>query len=443
MHNESDKHEHDHSHAPSESHGHSHNHDHNHGHSHGHSHPHSHAHDHGHGHHDHDHDHDHDHAHSHSHDGGHDHHHHDHSHVHGPGRGGSIKRAVVTCVTAGLVGLVAWSACFFVDQTEYVYVLEFGRPVRLCVEPGLGFKLPYQSVRRLDRRLQMYSPPGSTMLTRDRPQIGQAAGDARSRASLGGPPLSVDWYVCWRIPTAKANADFKKGVLRFVLSVGSIPAAQDRLRERIDSMLKARVGEMSLAEFVSLDPKDIGLDRLMRELTEQIRRDALDQFGIEIVDVRIKRFNHPEAVKPAIFEMIRAERQGVAKKYRDEGKSEADKIRSLADTERAEILAKAAADAERIRGEGEAQAMRIANAAHSQDPEFYQFLKTLETYRAILNEKTTIVLSSESNLLRLLTDGHPAATSTKPPAKQSAPAANGAGPASSGPPGGGNTEGKP
>jgi membrane protease subunit HflC len=350
---------------------------------------------------------------------------------------------IVACVLLGVVGLLGYSVCFFVDQTEYVYVLEFGKPVRLCVEPGLGFKLPYQSVRRLDRRLQMYSPPGSTMLTRDRAQVGQLGGDARSRASLGGPPLSVDWYVCWRIPTTQAGADLQKDVLRFVLSVGSIPAAQDRLRERIDSMLKARVGEMSLSEFVSLDPKDIQLDRLMRELTEQIRRDALDQFGIEVVDVRIKRFNHPEAVKPAIFEMIRAERQGVAKKYRDEGKSEADKIRSLADTERAEILAKAAADAERIRGEGEAAAMRAANAAHSQDPDFYQFLKTLETYRAILNEKTTVVLSSESNLLRLLTDGHPAASPTKPPAKQPGPAANGASPASGGPRPDGSLEGKP
>jgi membrane protease subunit HflC len=259
--------------------------------------------------------------------------------------------------------------------------------------------------------MQMASPPGSQMLTRDRPRPGEerdAAGDERPGASLGGPPLSVDWYVCWRLPTREVTGkDFEKGVLRFVQSVGTITGAHDRLRERIDSTLKAKVGQMSLTEFVSLNASDIKLEQLNSELTGQIRSDAIDQFGIEVVDVRIKRFNHPEGVKPAIFDMIRAERQGVAERYRAEGKSEAAMIRSKADKERAMILSKALAEAEMIRGEGDADAMRIANEAHSQDPQFYQLLKTLDTYRAILNEKTTIVLSSDSPLLKLLTEGMP------------------------------------
>jgi membrane protease subunit HflC len=326
-----------------------------------------------------------------------------------------------------LIGLLVYSSCFFVDQTEYVYVTEFGKPVRLCVEPGFELKMPYQAVRRLDRRLQMYAPSGSQMLTRDRPPAGregERSNRAASGSSLGGPPLSIDWFVCWRLPT-RSFADergnsFESSVLRFVQSVGSITGAQDRLRERIDSVLKAKVGQMSLSEFVSLDAKEIRLENLNRELTDQIRNDALEQFGIEVVDVRIKRFNHPEGVKAAIFDMIRAERQGVAERYRAEGKSEAAKIRSLADTERSQVLSKAVADAERIRGEGDAEAMRIANEAHSQDPQFYQLLKTLDTYRAILNEKTTIVLSSESPLLKLLTEGMPR-LSSPPKAGQTEP----------------------
>jgi membrane protease subunit HflC len=144
-----------------------------------------------------------------------------------------------------------------------------------------------------------------------------------------------------------------------------------------------------------------------------------------VVDVRIKRFNHPEGAKPAIFEMIRTERQGVAERYRAEGKSEAARIRSRADTERAQILSKAAADAERLRGAGDAEAMRIANAAHSQDPQFYQLLKTLDTYRAILNEKTTIVLSVDSNLLKLLTEGTPPLTPAPAPERPVPPARDG------------------
>jgi membrane protease subunit HflC len=380
---------------------------------------HGHAHDAG----DHHHPHAHDHAHTHDHPHG-----HDHPHEGGWGRAGrgdgSWGRMFWPVLILLVVGLLIYSCCFFVDQTEYVYVTDFGKPVRLCVEPGLEFKTPYQSVRRLDRRLQMYSPAGSQMLTRDRPLMpaaAQASSSVSQSNSLGGPPLSIDWFVCWRLPTPSfaelQGTSFDTSVLRFVQSVGSITGAQDRLRERIDSALKAKVGQMSLSEFVSLDAKDIRLDKLNRELTEQIRRDAIEQFGIEVVDVRIKRFNHPEGVKPAIFDMIRAERQGVAEKYRAEGKSEAAKVRSLADTERSQILSKALADAERIRGEGDAEAMKIANEAHSEDPRFYQLLKTLDTYRAILNDKTTIVLSSDSPLLKLLTEGMPPLASPSVPAK--------------------------
>ncbi len=335
---------------------------------------------------------------------------------------------MLTLLALAVVGWLAYSMCVFVDQTEYVYVTEFGKPLKLHVEPGLKFKAPYQSVRRLDRRLQLANPPGSQMLTRDRPRTGQDQEPSpadRLRSSLGGPPLSIEWFACWRITSpqfaSEMGSEFQPTVLKFLQSVGTLTVAQDRLRERIDSMLKAKVGQMSLSQFVSLEPTDIKLDSLNGELTEAIRRDAIDQFGIEVVDVRIKRFNHPEGVKPAIFDMIRAERQGVAERYRAEGKSEAAKIRSLADTEKAQILSKAQADAERLRGEGEAQAMRIANEAHSRDPQFYQLVKTLDTYRAILNDKTTIVLSADSPLLKLLTEGMPNLPAPAKPPRQAGP----------------------
>lgn len=374
----------------------------------------------------HEHGHDHEHHHGHHH---HEHAHHEHAHGPQPRAGGRFGRALGAIVAIAVGGLVAYSICFFVDETEYVYVTEFGKPVWFHAEPGLKFKLPYQSVRRLDRRLQMHNPPGSQMLTRDRPGVsGEPSGAGSRERSLGGPPLSVEWYVCWRLPSEEfarqAGSDLKSLVLRFLESVdGSIDATHDRLRERIDSMLKAKVGRTSLAQFVSLTER-IELDRLTRELTDETRQMALDQFGIEIVDVRVKRFNHPEGVKPAIFEMIRAERQGVADKYRAEGKSEAAMTRSLADKQYSQIVSKAQAEAERIRGRGDAEAMQIANEAHRQDPKFYQFLKTLETYRAILNDRTTVVLSSDSSLLKLLTDGMPNLPPA-PPGRQAGPSSDG------------------
>ena len=420
------------------------------------AHEHSHAADHEHGH-----GHSHGHGHEHPHEHGHDHgrpHDHEHKHEQTRANAAAFFRVCGAILLIAVAGLLAYSLCFFVDQTEYAYVTEFGKPVRLHVEPGLKFKAPYQSVRRLDRRLQLANPPGSQMLTRDRPRAGSDGDSATSsaaRASLGGPPLSIEWFACWRIASPdfadKLGEKFEPTVMRFLQSVGTMSVANERLRERIDSMLKAKVGQMSLSQFVSLDPKDIQLDSLTRELTEAMQRDAIEQFGIEVVEIRIKRFNHPEGVKPAIFDMIRAERQGVAERYRAEGKSEAAKIRSLADTEKAQILSKAQADAERLRGEGEADAMRIANEAHSLDPNFYKLVKTLDTYRAILNERTTIVLSADSPLLKLLTEGVsnlPANSTTPNPAapkspRQAGPATDSKPPAAGSRGNGGNGEKEP
>src|SRR6185437_8670500 len=154
-------------------------------------------------------------------------------------------------------------------------------------------------------------------------------------------------------------------------------------------------------------PDGLKLEAIMQRITESIRQTAIEQFGIEVVDVRLKRFNYPQAVKPAVFAEIRSERERVAVQYRAEGESEKTRIESQATLERDRLLAQAQRDATRMRGEGEAKAMEIFNAAHGKNPGFYQLLKTLETYRSILDEQTTIVLSADSPLLKLLSQGLP------------------------------------
>ncbi len=149
------------------------------------------------------------------------------------------------------------------------------------------------------------------------------------------------------------------------------------------------------------------LDAMMTGATGRIADQASKEYGLEVVDVRLRRLNYPEEVRSAVFEQIRSERRRVAAATRAEGESQARTIRSAADLERARTLAEAEADAARLVGEGEAQAARIANDAHAADPAFYQFLKTLETYRAALDARTTLVLSADSPFLRLLTAGRP------------------------------------
>jgi membrane protease subunit HflC len=126
-----------------------------------------------------------------------------------------------------------------------------------------------------------------------------------------------------------------------------------------------------------------------------------------VVDVRLRRFNHPLEVRPAVFDLIRSERRQVAATLRAEGEAQYQALTSRADRQRDAILAEADAEAERIRGRGEAEATRLLNEAHARDPRFYEFVRTLETYRALLDEKATVVLSSASPLLRLLTQGPP------------------------------------
>lgn len=321
------------------------------------------------------------------HDHEHDHdHHHDHEHHHdGPAttvppgprrRRGWLGWLGLLVVVA--LGVVAARCLVIVDQTEVVYVTEFGRPVRLIEEPGLHFKRPYQSRRGFDKRLQVDVPPPREMLTKDKKN------------------LEVAWYIGWRI----ADVD------RFLRSVRTLPDASARLEDMAASVLAAELGGHDLTELVRVGD-ETALARMMETVSQRVASQAGEEYGVAVVDVRLRRLNYPEEVRSAVFDQIRSERKRVAAKTRAEGESEARQVRSAADRERARVVAEAEADAARAIGEGEAEAIKIANAAHAADPAFYRFLKTLETYRAALDEKTTLVLSAESPFLKLLMQGVP------------------------------------
>ena len=274
-----------------------------------------------------------------------------------------------------------------VDQTESVFVTEFGRPVRLIEQPGLHFKWPHQSARAFDRRLQLDTPPAREMLTRDKKN------------------LEIAWYVSWRI------AD----VERFLRTVRTVPDASARLEDMAASVLAAELGVHDLGGTGERRRSLAARHDDELDLTGRVGEQAAREYGLEVAAVRLRRLNYPEEVRSAVFEQIRSERQRVAAATRAEGESQARVIKSAADRERAAVIAAAESDAARTIGEGEAQAARIANEAQAADPAFYQFLKTLETYRAALDSKTTLVLSADSSFLRLLTQGVPDPAGPKPP----------------------------
>jgi modulator of FtsH protease HflC len=301
-----------------------------------------------------------------------------------------------------VVGVLWLGTCFlFVGETEVVVVSRLGGINSIYDRPqdrGLQIKLPWpiDRSRRFDRRIQVFDPSAREMFTRDKKNI------------------TIDAFVAWRIAEgAKENNADKRPVEEFLRSVGSTELAQAQLETRVRGTLAARMVEVELSELMQVvDPTSppvdtqVSLESLNAELLAEVKAEFIGM-GIDVVDVRIKRISFPSSTQQAVFERMKSERQKIADRYRSAGLAENTVIRSQADRQYSQIISKAEAEAERIRGEGEAQALAILNKAHGRDPEFYRFLKTLDSYETILNDKTTLVLSASSNLLKLLVTGVP------------------------------------
>lgn len=283
--------------------------------------------------------------------------------------------AGILAIAIALIGL-SWVA---VDETQYVLVTEFGRVVATYGEgqSGLHGKWPWQSALAIDRRLRVTELAPREAITGDKRNIEVAA------------------FVVWRVADPRL----------FVRSAGTLAAAGLRLDEQVASALSDALGGRPLEALASSDPKVWRLDDLTAEVRAAVAEVARSSLGVEVMDVRLRRFNHPLEVRPAVFDLIRSERKKVAATLRAEGEARFQELTSEADRRRDAVLAAADAEAERIRGRGEAEAIRALNAAHARDPKFFEFLRTLETYRAILDEKATVILSASSPLLRLLDRG--------------------------------------
>ncbi len=272
---------------------------------------------------------------------------------------------------------VAVRSLIFVDETEVVIVTQFGRPVRTLDEAGLYVKAPYQSTIRIDRRLQIYDPTPSEFLAKEKKNV------------------DLDVFVCWRVGDPQ----------RFLETVNDIAGAEARIHDIVWSELAAEVGRNPLEALATTQPQAHRLDALVDAVARRCADRSRSDYGIEIVDVRLKRIALPAQVRESVFQRMRAERARIARRYRAEGEEEALKIRAAAEKTRTIVLAEAYAKAEKTRGEAEAEATEIYAKAHRQDPAFYELLRTLEAYKKFLDEKTTILLSADSDLLKYLTRG--------------------------------------
>lgn len=280
-------------------------------------------------------------------------------------------RKLVVFVGIVVVALIAFNLfTFTVDETRKAAVLRFGEIIRVIEQPGLQFKTPIiNKVVYLDDRILSYDIQPRDILTSDQKR------------------LTIDNYAIWRVGEPRA----------FIESNGGrISSAQSRIDDIVYSDLRDVLAKHTLDEIVS-EKRLVYL----HEVTVTSRT-KLAEFGIQLIDVRIKRADLPTEIEQAVFSRMRSERERIAAQLRSEGEEEAKKISSGADKERQIILADARKAAEEEMGIGDARALEIYANAYNQDPVFYQFWRTLESYEAALKDNTRIVLSTESDYLRFL-----------------------------------------
>jgi membrane protease subunit HflC len=276
----------------------------------------------------------------------------------------------LTILVIVLIAIILLTTVFKVDVTEQVVVLQFGKPIRTIQEPGLHWKLPapIQNAIFFDKRLLEYDVQPAEVLSTDK------------------KTLIVDNYVRWRIVDP----------LLFLQTLQAIPTAVTRLDDIVYSEIRRELGLHNMAEIIT-DNREQIMDAVTKASYE-----ATLPYGIEVIDVRIKRVDLPAENEASIYARMQAERQRKANQYRSEGDEEAQKIVASTEKEKTIILADAYKVAEETRGEGEAKALQIYANAYSADPSFYEFLKTLETYKSIIDTSTTLVLPADSRLFKLL-----------------------------------------
>ncbi len=269
-----------------------------------------------------------------------------------------------------LIAIVGLSTVFTVDETRQVVILQFGEPVRIIKTPGLYFKLPapLQVAQRFDDRLLEYDVAPEEILSKDKKS------------------LIVDNYVRWRIVDP----------LLFLQTVQTEPIAKTRIDDIVYSELRRELGTHNMSEIIT-ESREIIMEKVTRESAI-----ATKPYGIEVVDVRLKRVDLPQNNEQSIYRRMQAERIRQANKFRSEGEEESQKIKASTDKDKTIILANAYKEAEEVKGEGEAKAVDIYARAFSKDPDFYEFYRTLETYKIILDKKTTLVLPTNSKLFDIL-----------------------------------------
>ena len=321
-------------------------------------------------------------------------------------------KARITTVLVLLVPilLILYFMTYIVHEGEQAVITQFGKPVAYVTEPGLKFRIPLvQSVQRLEKRLLPWDGFPENMQTRDKKRI------------------FVDCWARWRI------ADLQK----FYTTMRTERGGQKILDDNIDSVVRNVVARHNLIDLVrttndklvyesdelesSNTARDIvrsGREKVEQEILASLGEDMLNQYGIELVDVHIKRVNYDQQVRATVYERMRSERQRVARLFESEAEEERNRIKGLTRKELDSIEGEMKQKSTTIRGQADAEVIQMTAEAYGRNPEFYVFMQKLEVYKRAMRGDTNLILSTDSDLLSLLKHIDPVAAAKEAAAQR-------------------------
>jgi len=287
-----------------------------------------------------------------------------------------MKAKFILLIIVIIVVGLAYYSLFTVNEKEFVVVTRFGKPVRTLDKAGLYCKRPgfSETVNRIEKRANVFKTQPIQLLLGDK------------------NPLIITCYVCWEIADP----------LTFLQSLTSSDIVDQKIGDMVNSLLGSTLGDYTIENIINVKPELVKLEEIETRILSESEQKAIEKYGIRIIDVGIRRLAYPQIVAQSVYNRMKAERDKEAKKYLAEGREEAAKIEAQTDKEVAQIIAEANKESEILKGQGDKEAMNIYAEVYSRDSGFFEFTKSLEACRQVLKNKSTLILSTESEIFKYL-----------------------------------------
>jgi membrane protease subunit HflC len=287
-----------------------------------------------------------------------------------------MKYVLSVSIIAIIAFSISISSFFTLSEDEYAVLTQFGKPSRTIMQAGLYIKRPFfwETVHRIDRRNHIFSAQPIQLLMGDK------------------NPLIVTCYICWRVSDPQL----------YFQSIVDQTIARQKLGDMISSQLGSVLGGYNLTDIINPNNEQVKLSQIESEIMQAANNKTEKLYGITVVQLGVRKIEYPSIVAKAVFNRMRSEREKEAMKYRAEGMEKAAVIKAKADRQAKEIVAEAKMKAAEIKAEGDQKALQIFADTYAKDPDLYEYIKSLELYKEILQDNTTIILSTDSKLFKHL-----------------------------------------